>query len=265
RLGFYSYDTWLQLRDITPAKKRAFVNYILEHASILWFSECVGKWDMCVSLLARNIGHFYKMFNQIQEKFPDVIRDYNISFNVSGTWYSRTHLVSESARPEPLWHWESDLELVKTDKIDRRILAVLAEDARTPTTEISGRIGVDPATVARRIKRLEGRKVIQGYHGMSEGRIPYLIRYEVMLKFVNMTREKEKAVEEFCRSNPNIYLYIRAVGRWDADLVMEVKNVEHLQSILSEMREIFPETIVDYEPIPITREHRQNFFPGSLL
>ncbi len=265
RLGFYSCDVWIQLKDIPPAKKSEFINHFLSHPNNLWIYECIGRWDMCVSLIARNIGHFYKMFDKAQDKFPDVIRDYTVSFNVSGTWHSRTHLIDESEQPELLWHWESDHEIVKTDKTDRKILALLAENARIPTREIARRICVDPATVVRRIGRLEKKKVIQGYHGMSEGRIFGLSRYEILVKFRGMTPRQERSLEEFCSSNPYLYFYIKCVGRWDADIVAEVKSTEHLQSILSEMRETFPDTVLDYEAMPILKEHRMNFFPGSLL
>jgi DNA-binding Lrp family transcriptional regulator len=265
RLGFSSCDVWIQLRDISLSKKKEFIHYLLSHPNTMWISEFVGKWDMCVSLLARNIGHFYKMFDKVQDKFPAVIRDYTVSFNVSGTWHSRTHLIDDSRLPEPLWHWESDLELVKTDKLDRKILALLAENARIPTREIARRLSVDPGTVVRRVKRLEQKKVIQGYHALSEGLIFGFSRYEILVKFRGMSPKQERSLEEFCASNSYLYFYIKCVGRWDADIVAEVKSTEHLQSMLSEMREKFPDTVLEYEAVPVIKEHRMNFFPGSLL
>ncbi|MFH1448744.1 MAG: Lrp/AsnC family transcriptional regulator [Candidatus Micrarchaeota archaeon] len=265
RLGYYNYDVWIQLRDIPRKKKDAFIKYLNRHKNLLWLSECVGRWDMCAALLARNIGHFYALFDTALEKHPGVVRDYHISFSVSGSWYSRPYLLKESESPVLLWTWKSDFEFVRTDRTDKRILGLLAENARIPAQDISKKLKIDTATVGRRIKRLEKRKVIQGYRGMSEGQMSNLSRYEILVRLRGMTPRKEKALEEFCKANPYIYLYIKCVGRWDADIVTEVKSATHLKSMLSELRETFPESIIDYDALPITKEYRLNFFPGTLL
>lgn len=49
------------------------------------------------------------------------------------------------------------------DATDRRILAVLTEDARTPMTNLARRVGVARSTVQVRLARLEATGVIAGY------------------------------------------------------------------------------------------------------
>lgn len=51
------------------------------------------------------------------------------------------------------------------DSVDKGILYLLQEDARTnTTTEIAEKVGVSSSTVGNRINRLEERGVITGYH-----------------------------------------------------------------------------------------------------
>jgi Lrp/AsnC family leucine-responsive transcriptional regulator len=50
------------------------------------------------------------------------------------------------------------------DDTDRRILSILQEDARTPVSVISRQAGVEPAAVSDRLRELERRGVIRGYH-----------------------------------------------------------------------------------------------------
>jgi DNA-binding Lrp family transcriptional regulator len=50
------------------------------------------------------------------------------------------------------------------DEIDRRILAVLAEDARIPNNALAERVGVAPSTCLGRVRVLRERGVIRGYH-----------------------------------------------------------------------------------------------------
>jgi Lrp/AsnC family leucine-responsive transcriptional regulator len=49
------------------------------------------------------------------------------------------------------------------DDTDRKILAILQEDARTSNAEVARRIGMAPSAVFERIRKLEERRVIEGY------------------------------------------------------------------------------------------------------
>jgi DNA-binding Lrp family transcriptional regulator len=50
------------------------------------------------------------------------------------------------------------------DDVDRRILAILAEDARIPNNALAERVGVAPSTCLGRVRALRERGVIRGYH-----------------------------------------------------------------------------------------------------
>ncbi|MDD4274046.1 MAG: Lrp/AsnC family transcriptional regulator [Desulfobacter postgatei] len=49
------------------------------------------------------------------------------------------------------------------DKIDLEILKILQKKARIPNVEVSRAIGMAPSAVLERIKKLEAKKIIQGY------------------------------------------------------------------------------------------------------
>jgi Lrp/AsnC family leucine-responsive transcriptional regulator len=49
------------------------------------------------------------------------------------------------------------------DEIDRKIIEILQEDARTPNSEIAKEIGIVPSATAERIKKLVQRGLITGY------------------------------------------------------------------------------------------------------
>jgi len=49
------------------------------------------------------------------------------------------------------------------DSIDRQILAILQDNARTSNAEIARRVGMAPSAVLERIRKLEERGVIEGY------------------------------------------------------------------------------------------------------
>lgn len=50
------------------------------------------------------------------------------------------------------------------DKIDRKILAILQQDARIAITDLADRVGLSVTPCGERVKRLEKERVILGYH-----------------------------------------------------------------------------------------------------
>lgn len=49
------------------------------------------------------------------------------------------------------------------DAIDRQIMAILQENARTPNVEVARRVGMAPSAVLERVRKLEERGIIEGY------------------------------------------------------------------------------------------------------
>jgi len=49
------------------------------------------------------------------------------------------------------------------DEVDKKILTIIQNDARTPNAEIARRIGMAPSAVFERIRKLEAQGIIQGY------------------------------------------------------------------------------------------------------
>lgn len=56
------------------------------------------------------------------------------------------------------------------DKVDHRLLALLAADARLPMAELGRRVGLSRTAVLARVRRLEKEGTIRGYHAaLREG------------------------------------------------------------------------------------------------
>lgn len=49
------------------------------------------------------------------------------------------------------------------DEIDRKILTILQENARTANAEVARQVGLAPSAISERIRKLEERGVIRGY------------------------------------------------------------------------------------------------------
>lgn len=56
------------------------------------------------------------------------------------------------------------------DEVDRQILTILQDDARTATAEIGRRLDMAPSAIFERIKKLEASGVIVGYHAKLDAK-----------------------------------------------------------------------------------------------
>lgn len=53
---------------------------------------------------------------------------------------------------------------ITLDDIDRRLLDVLADDARVPNNVLAERVGIAPSTCSLRLRRLVSSGVVRGFH-----------------------------------------------------------------------------------------------------
>jgi Lrp/AsnC family transcriptional regulator, leucine-responsive regulatory protein len=81
------------------------------------------------------------------------------------------------------------------DAIDRKILALLQEDARLANVELADKVGLSPSPCLRRVRELETAGVIRRYVTLLD---PAAVGLPVSV-FVNVTLERqvEQALERF--------------------------------------------------------------------
>ncbi len=120
---------------------------------------------------------------------------------------------------------------VKIDEIDRRIIATLKTDGRTPFSAIARRLGVSPGTVRQRVQRLRDEGVIQIVAVTN----PILLGFHTVAMIGvkadgHRLREIAHRIAQF---EEVIYLVLTTGGY---DLVMEVvcRNNAHLLEFLTE-------------------------------
>jgi len=121
------------------------------------------------------------------------------------------------------------------DEIDERIIELLREDARRTLTDIGARVNLSPAPVKRRIDRLERLGVITGYTvTVDHALIGPTIEAFTELRFAGDADIDEilGAVEQI----PEIREVFTMAGDPDALLRIRVSDVEHLKTVVNQLR-----------------------------
>lgn len=119
------------------------------------------------------------------------------------------------------------------DRLDRRILDQIQQDARISNAELAERIGLSPSPCWRRVKDLEAKGVIRKYVTLVA---PDAIGLPVNV-FINVTLEKqvERRLEQFeaaVLKRPEVMECYLMTGEFDYLLRVVVPNVESYQRFL---------------------------------
>lgn len=120
------------------------------------------------------------------------------------------------------------------DAHDRKILALLQENARITLSEIGRRIHLTSPAVGERVKRLEEAGVIEGYGARVNLRA---LGYSFEA-FINVTVESHAALDAWASARPEVLALHATTGSHCALLRIAATAPEHLQELLASLGSI---------------------------
>lgn len=118
------------------------------------------------------------------------------------------------------------------DNLDREILSILMEDAKTSYSEIARKLIVSPGTIHVRMKKLEDAKVVVGSQINVD---PQKLGYDLSA-FLGVYLEKNSAYEEVIYRLERISEVVEAyytTGNYGIFLKIFCKNTKHLYDVLN--------------------------------
>lgn len=119
------------------------------------------------------------------------------------------------------------------DNFDRRIMAILATDGRISLQELADRINLSRAAVHERLKKLQLRRVVQGYRAILDAeQLGYPVLAWVGLQTAQGV-EAYKTLDEL-QAIPEIEAAYVVTGQFDILVKIRAHDNAHLQKILFE-------------------------------
>lgn len=265
KLGYTSYRTMIRLSNITEKKHKEIINYLMKQKNVLWLVDCSGRWDILVNFMAKNIIHYNSMLRELKNKFSSQIQNYDILTILEVIYFGRDYFTNTSSRLENAPYFGREWEILKVDKKNLQILSLISVDARMSSVDIASKINISANTVALRIKELKKLGLIQGFKPLIHLENTSYSGYKALVKFHNITEEKEKEIINYLKISPKVVGVIRLIGLWDFEIEFEVDKNEEMLKITRNFRDKFKAVIKEFEVIPLFHEYKYNFLPGDLL
>lgn len=124
--------------------------------------------------------------------------------------------------------------MIELDRIDKKLIAILRSNSRTPVVTLAKLLGVSRATVQNRMTRLENNGVIISYSvNLKSGADDNPVR---ALMSIAVEGKKGGVVIKALRGYPSIVAIHNTNGRWDIIAEIRTDTLESFNSLLSDIR-----------------------------
>lgn len=261
RLGYLTYRVYFRYKNVNQKKEQEIIEYFKNHSHVLWLVSLSGSWDLEAVFVAKNFIQFNNVFKKIKEELGIHFSKYNISMSVVNYHLKRDYLINKQREHLSSSYYGFEPHSEKLHPRDLKILVQLSQNCRQSNQEIGRKLGVTYHTIKERIKRLEQKKIIQSHRIMVNLEKIDRKFYKITMVLNNPTKEDEKKLYAFCSQHNYVVYLVEVLGEWQLEVEMEVQNQARVTEFLRKLRNNFPEIILDYNILLVTKEHKLNYFP----
>lgn len=268
-LGYLKYDMYVRFQKMHEKKEKEIINKLKQEDSIILVATIGGNYDLALQISVKSIDHFDKILTKVLTIGGDYINTYvimnvlhekHIPMNLFGEKiaFSKHHGKSDgSFKKELIKSKKSKTDaFVELDSKDKKILKILATDARASLIDISAEVNLTANAVNYRIKKLIEQNVITGFMATPSFPLLGLEWDSVLLRFKNFTAENEKKFLYFIQQHPYICYSSKLVGNWNYQISIVSKGPLHLRQTLMELRDVFKDTLQEYETMRVFKQHK---------
>jgi len=256
KLGYLIYIVWIKFQNTTKEKEKEIIKKLIKSPRVGVTLKIYGKWDIVFGIWAKNPVEFKKYFDDTINPFSKYIREYNTTIELNSTYLGQGFIYEGSVKEIFVGN---ELNEIKLDDADFKILKILALDARTPLVKIVEKINLKANTIAARIKQLERKKIIAGYKITLNYDELGFMHYRIFLK---VTKSFEQKIMNYLKTKKKVISVMNYIGLGDIEFRLCVRTVKELDEELSELKQKFGNAIQDYDSVLFLKSFEVlNFLP----
>jgi DNA-binding Lrp family transcriptional regulator len=258
KLGYYQYKIYFKFQDTTLEDEKTIIDYWIKQNNIIWVAQIRSKWDLAVSILARTNHEFGRILTRFMNHYSKFILAKDVLLTEYSPIYAREHL-TETKPSEFLYGIPT--KTYELDEIDKKILRVIATNARISIIELAKKTSLTRDVINYRIKKLMKEKVIfqfRCYPNLENIGIRF---YKVLFRTKNLDEKAENQIKAYVSEHKKVPQLLKLIGSWDLEIEFEVENEDELHNYLTEIRKEFSNIIRDFDIIRIIKTYKYDYFP----
>ncbi len=158
---------------------------------------------------------------------------------------------------------KQDAEKIKLDLKDKKILALLCNNARMPLTLISKRIGLSRDAISYRIRNYEKKGIIQGYRTMIDIAQFGYDNHHLFITLNSPSEEIEKRIITKLKELPFIRAIIKFSGSFDFEIGLIAKGMKELDKRIVEIMKCCKGFVRDCDMLTFSKFYVSRTLPKS--
>ncbi len=262
KIGYEQYRVFFQAGNVDDNEKRKVIEYLKGHENLYWAALVGGKWDLLVVVFVRNYEAFEVFLDELFEKYPRILKDYEAFYVLYHEFYPHKFLGNITYGKPLKINFANAGALVDLDILDIKILDLIKMNCRASSLDIGKQCKVSYKTVQNRIKRLSENGFISGYRLFLRSEQFSYKAYFLVVSFTSYGRKTQEDLLGYAQQHPLITQTLKLFGRWSLMFHLRLRDERELQKVIIEMRNKFP-LIGDYGIIPIFEDISIAHFPMS--
>jgi len=257
-LGVFFIRFYYNFHNTTPELKKEIINYFINHEKTLITKQVEARYDLEVQYFFSSGQEFHHYYREFKIRYGDYLSNEFISTQFSSIGFDYLFLLGkEKILNRQIMNFMADIGVVKLDELDIKLLRLINDNARMPTTEIAKKLDTTPFIIKNKIKKLMKEIVIKGFTlDIDFTKLGYyFFHVDIRLKRYNGLNE----VIEYVKKNPYLYHIENNAGISDISLQFYLKDSDQLHDILEDISIKIPNTIKSYKYHRITKEYPRKF------
>ncbi len=253
----------LKLHNVDESKVEKIIRYLVEQEPVNWVARFDGLYDVSFTIRIRQIHELSDFVDEFRKKFSGHLQRLHFATNIEIEYLPRSYLVGKSprsARIAPSQVYRPSPSSI--DSIDRKILRILATNARASATQIGKELRLSSETIGLRIRKLEKSGVLSRYRIVLNNAALKQVNYYILLYLNYVSEKRLQAFIEYLRDLPRLVYFIKALGEWDYELNLEVENIAQYREIMMGLTREFSDIVRDYHGMPVSNVYKFTIAPA---
>ncbi len=260
KLGYISVLAYFNYMDYTQQTREEILQYLQQVDSVVYLAELEQGHDVMVLFCVPNLSSFNKVKKEFLQTYRNRVCLAETHPVIVHHLYQRKYLFPR--KPASEFVVSGDREVLSFSDTEKEVLRGLWDDPIQSIIDIHCKTKLNPKTIVKIKKKLEGLKVIRGYTGVFD--LPKVGIGKQLLQFSSehLSPDEDKKLLHFSMIHPQIISLTRVIGNFD--LLVETEGSEQERgAVLKEMRKEF--AFHKYNVINLGKIHKNKYVPRGAL
>lgn len=260
KIGYDMFRFYIVYRHITPDIRKEIINYFVNNKDTWWVASFEGSYDLCIVFWVKEINDFHVSWEEALKKYRKYFREIMFFDYVQLKHFRHSFLLDDinvKDRKNMIVTGGGKRETI--DEMDYIIMKSLSKDSRIQTIDIAETLDVSSNTILNRMRKLEELDILQAYRANIDfSKLNYHL-YKVNID-LNDYNQRGRIIN-YLKQNPHLAMIDKAIGYYDLELDLYLKNLDHLHEVMDDLTIKFPNDIRNYSYVHDPTLHKLRYIP----